>query len=44
MELKWNHATKSACDDGDRYAEIKAISAGTFHFYISQEDAVQGTG
>jgi len=37
-ELTWTCLPGQQCDDADRFAEIKAYTAGSFHFYVTYND------
>lgn len=37
-ELKWSCTAGKPCDDADRFADLIACIAGSFHFYVAYKD------
>ena len=40
-ELTWTCLPGQQCDDADRFANIEAHTAGSFHFYVTYKDGGQ---
>lgn len=38
-ELKWTCPPGKQCDNADRFSDVIACTAGSFHFYVSCEDS-----